>query len=420
MSSTKSENDELLARNTAQSFESSHATQPAVGSTQMPTDAMAKNFQHPLERAVGNWFVPGNRMEIFQNGCEIFPPMLEAIDNARSSIQFTTYVYWRGDIAQRFAQAFARAAERGVTVKVLLDSHGCQKMSDEYIRLMEQAGVEVRWFRPLSRLDIWNVDNRTHRKVLVCDDETGFTGGVGIADEWDGDARNPDEWRDTHCRIRGPAVLQLRAAFNDNWSEAGEWQSNPTDVDPISYSDGVPLMTVRSDSTVGWTDMATLIRIMIDRAESEILLVSAYFVPDPPLLRLMCDAVARGVTLRILIPGPYTDSRLSQLAGSTAVEELLKAGAEVYKYQKTMLHAKLAVIDRCATLLGSPNLNRRSMGKDEECCVVALSEPLAEQLRERFDADCAEADRLDAATWAKRPLGRRIAEWGANLLIDQL
>lgn len=381
---------------------------------------MANKFQHPLERAVGNCFVPGNRVDILQNGCEIFPPMLEAINGADRSIQFTTYVYWRGDIAQQFAQAFARAAERGVSVKVLLDSHGCQKMSKQYLDCMKDGGVEIRWFRPLSRFDIWNVDNRTHRKILVCDDQIAFTGGVGIADEWDGDARNPDEWRDTHCRIQGPAALHLCAAFKDNWSEAGDWQNDSCEVDPDSFADGIPIMTVRSDSTVGWTDMATLIRILIERAESEILLVSAYFVPDPPMLSLMHDALRRGVVLKILIPGPHTDSRLSQLAGSPAVEALLNAGAEVFKYQKTMLHAKLAIIDGCTTLLGSPNLNRRSMGKDEECCVVMLSNSIAQILRERFNVDSKDAEKLDAERWANRGRFRRIKERCASLLISEL
>lgn len=386
----------------------------------MPSDNIEDRFRHPLERAVGNWFVPGNRVDILQNGNEIFPAMLEAINDAEWSIQFTTYVYWRGDIAQQFAQAFARAAERGVSVRVLLDSHGCKKMSREYLDCMENGGVEIRWFRPLSRFDIWNVDNRTHRKILVCDDQIAFTGGVGIADEWDGDARNPDEWRDTHCRIQGPAALQLCAAFKDNWSEAGDWQSDSCDVEADLYPDGVPIMTVRSDSTVGWTDMATLIRVLIERAQSEILLVSAYFVPDPPMMRLMRNALERGVVIRILIPGPYTDSRLSQLAGSSAVEELLKAGAEIYKYQKTMLHAKLAMVDGCTTLLGSPNLNRRSMGKDEECCVVILSESIAEQLRERFELDCKDAEKLDFESWANRGLFRRLKERCVRSLISEL
>lgn len=373
-----------------------------------------------LERSVGDVFLDGNDVNIFHNGDEIFPPMLDAIESASHSIKLATYVYWQGDIADKFADALAAAARRGVKVKVLLDAHGAKKIKDSHVDAMQSAGVEVRWFRPLATWKLWRLDKRTHRKLLICDDQVGFTGGVGIADEWGGDARNPDEWRDIHASLRGPAVSQLHAAFWENWCEAGDWQEDRPEEYPSPQPDGLPVMTVRSESTLDWTNIATLVRTLVQAAKTEIVLVTAYFAPDPVLLKLLVEALERGVAVKILVPGPYTDSRLSQLAGGPSVETLLAEGAQVWEYQKTMLHTKLAVIDGHTSLIGSPNLNHRSMGKDEECCVVILAEDVAERLLQKFSDDCADARALDAGDWSNRGLLRRLAERLAGTIIEEL
>lgn len=170
-------------------------------------------YKRLLEQSLGIPFTSGNKVEILKNGIEIFPSMLEAIRNAKERVEFLTYVYWSGDIAEEFAAALSKKAQEGVEVYVILDSFGCASISDELISMMEESGVEIEWFRPVVRLKIWKSDNRTHRKVLICDGDVAFTGGVGIAEEWEGDARNENEWRETHFRIEGPAVYGLQAAF---------------------------------------------------------------------------------------------------------------------------------------------------------------------------------------------------------------
>ncbi len=154
--------------------------------------------------------------------------MLEAIAGAEHTIDLLTFVYWRGEIGTTFAEALSERALSGVRVRVLLDAWGAHPLDRVLIDMMEDAGVRVRWFRPLHRLRPTKANHRTHRKVMVVDEETGFTGGVGIADEWNGDARNEKEWRDTHFRVRGPAVDGLRAAFLDNWIETDPELFEPT------------------------------------------------------------------------------------------------------------------------------------------------------------------------------------------------
>lgn len=382
--------------------------------------ANIESYRDALEYALGIPFVGGNRLTALQNGDQIFPAMLEAIDAAKHRVDFVTFVYWSGRIADKFADALASAASRDVRVRVLLDAFGCKSMEDRIIGQLVSAGVEVRWFRPLSTFRIWRIDKRTHRKILVVDDAVGFTGGVGIADEWTGQARDSSEWRDTHLRIEGPAAVGLRAALIDNWNASGDWVWDEPLNAKFEHADDTQVQVVRSASTIGWTDMAAVIRSLIALSAGRIRLVTAYFVPDPPTLKQLIEAIERGVKVELLVPGKHTDSRLSQLAGNQAVEQLLCAGASIWQYEKTMLHAKTVVVDDLACCIGSPNLNRRSMGKDEECCVIALSRPLAAQLNDEFDRDCQDATQMNFESWRRRGWALRLQERAARVLIEHL
>lgn len=138
----------------------------------------------------GSNSIPGNRVETLVNGNQIFPSMLQAIRNAKNTITFETYIYWRGDIADQFADVLSQKAREGVSVKVLLDWIGSVPMDEGLVQRMQSPGVEVVKFRPVSWSTVDRVNNRTHRKLLIVDGRIGFTGGVGIGDEWNGDARS--------------------------------------------------------------------------------------------------------------------------------------------------------------------------------------------------------------------------------------
>src|SRR5205809_2963025 len=176
-------------------------------------------FRRSMGALLGPQLVGGNRVEALINGDRIFPAMLDAIRSARKTITFETYIYWSGDVGKAFADALAERAKSGVRVHILLDWVGSQKIKAEYLQQMEGAGVEIRKYHPPRWYNINKLNNRTHRKLLVVDGRVGFTGGVGIADEWSGDAQDEDHWRDTHYRLEGPAVAQMQAAFVDNWTK---------------------------------------------------------------------------------------------------------------------------------------------------------------------------------------------------------
>lgn len=386
------------------------------------TEISQSSFKHQaqLELALGQPFVMGNTVQDLQNGDEIFPAMLDAIRSATECIDFMTFVYWQGSIAREFATALSEQARAGLRVRVLLDAYGARIIEAELVSQMESAGVDLRWFRPLSTWRIWRSDKRTHRKVLVCDQRVGYIGGVGIADEWRGKARDASEWRDCHFEIQGAAVRGLRGAFLDNWNEAGDWSHDLACTAHEPVDGKVPMQVVRASTTIGWTDIATLVRTLIQIAEHRLVVVTAYFSPDDKMVNMLCDAVKRGVDVDVLTAGHHTDSRLSQLAGQRHYAKLLEGGVTLRQYQRTMLHSKLILVDDEVCCLGSANMNHRSLSKDEECCVVALSADLNNTLIREYEKDCADSDTLSLTDWQARSWWQRQQERLAGLLVEQL
>ncbi len=377
-------------------------------------------YQQALVQATGSPFLPHNDIEILHNGVQIFPAMLRAIEQAESLVEFATFVYWTGPIARVFAEALASKAANGCEVRVLLDAFGAKRMPRALHRQMQQSGVSLRWFRPLSSWRVWRHDKRMHRKLLICDGAIAFTGGVGIAGQWEGDARNTKEWRDTQVEVRGPSVLAMRAAFLENWNEAGSWAFEPVRPELPEQSGSSDVQVVRSSSTIGWTDASTVTRTLIAIARTQIVAETAYFNPDERLVEVLLEAIERGVCVQLLLPGKQCDSRMSQLAGAWAVERLGRAGARISFYSRTMLHCKWLVIDEAVTCVGSANFNYRSMGKDEELNLIIEDERVAASLLEKFADDREDSDALNIEEWQRRSLGRKILEKLVRLFKEQL
>jgi cardiolipin synthase len=367
-----------------------------------------------LESILGTPATTGNAVRVLRNGVEIFPAMLEAIDAAEQSVDLVTFVYWQGDIAQRFADALARAARRGCRVRVLLDAVGARKLDEVLIDEMERAGCDVRWFRPVTEgtPDIGGANHRTHRKILVCDAEVGFIGGVGIADEWDGDARNEHEWRDTHLRIEGPAVRGLQAGFIDNWADENDDGFEPSDerLVPDHRPGATTMSVIRGSAETGASELWRLMLTLVSCARERITVATAYFNPDERLMGALCDAVTRGVHVTILVPGEHADKRFVRLAGEATYSELLEAGVEIRTYEISMMHAKVVTVDGAVASVGSANVNRRSTQFDEEANVVLFDPELVEVLDSHLREDLASSHELDPAEWAERGLLQRAGE----------
>jgi cardiolipin synthase A/B len=381
-----------------------------------PTDAERsttdQRFRRLLEGVIGVPATEGNRVDVLRNGDEIFPAILDALENARHTIDLLTFVYWRGDIGVEIADRLCDRATAGVRVRVLLDAWGAHPIDQDLVAKMEDCGVQVRWFRPFRRFGLRHANHRTHRKVIVVDEEVAFTGGVGIADEWRGDARNEDEWRDTHFRLRGPAVDGLRSAFLDNWLETDpSLFDERVDRFPEQPQDGPSVIQcVRGASESGRSDVATLFAALLQSARERVRIATAYFVPDEDLSEKLIDAVERGVEVEILLPGPHADKRFVQLAGEARYDELLEAGVKIWNFQPSMLHAKVMTVDGAVANIGSANLNARSTLHDEEINLVVLDAAITEILDRQFDEDLERSEQIEPGRWRSRSLAQRVFE----------
>ena len=286
------------------------------------------------------------------------------------------------------------------------------RSSATLIVLLEDAGVSVRWFRPLRRPRLSQLNHRTHRKVLIVDEATAFTGGVGIADEWLGNAENEHCWRDTHFRITGPAVDGLRAAFLDNWSETDpEIFDGVVDRFPDQPQPGsATVQCIRGASEAGNSDIYTLFRTLLQLAQHRVRVATAYFVPDAEIIDRMTCAARRGVDIDLLLPGPHADKRFVQLASEGTYAVLLGAGVKVWNFQPSMLHAKIMTVDGIVANVGSANLNARSTKLDEEVNLVAIDPQLATLLDRQFDDDLDRSVRMKAGRWERRSPFQRLVE----------
>lgn len=378
-------------------------------------------FLRSMSVLLGPALESGNRIETLRNGDEIFPAMLRAIRSARASITFESYIYWSGDVGREFARALSERAQQGVKVLVLLDAVGSNRLDRESIEAMRRAGVEVEFYHPVKWYTLGRLNNRTHRKLLVVDGRTGFTGGVGIADKWSGHAQDPDHWRDTHYRIEGPVVAQMQAAFVDNWTKVTGRILHTADFFPPPQRAGAQMAQIFHSSVEGGAESMHLMYLLsIAAAQSSIELAMAYFAPDDMAMDALLAALHRGVKVRILLPGPITDAQFVQNASRARWGDILAAGGEIYQYQPTMFHCKVLVVDGLWTSVGSTNFDTRSFRLNDEANLNVYDSALAQQQVGIFNEDLAHARRVTLAEWQNRPLRQKIADRLAGLLGPQL
>ena len=378
-------------------------------------------FLRSMGVLLGPALVGGNKVDTLLNGEQIFPAMLDAIRSAKKTITFETYIYWSGNVGRAFANAISERAKAGVKVHVLIDWIGSQKMEKQLIDEMKDAGVEIEKYHPLAWYTLDRLNNRTHRKLLVVDGLVGFTGGVGIADEWDGHAQDRDHWRDTHYRIEGPAVAQMQAAFLDNWTKVSGVVLHGDAYFPPQRERGDLHAQVFKSSVDGGAESTHLMYLLsIAAATKSIDLEMAYFVPDALTLAMLDAAMKRRVKVRIIMPGPITDASLVRRASRSTWGQILQAGAEIYEFQPTMFHCKVLVIDGVWTSVGSTNFDNRSFRLNDEANLNIYDRAFAQAQIAVFEADRARSRRITFADWASRPWTERAWEKFLGLFGAQL
>ena len=339
----------------------------------------------------GPTMTPGNRIELLENGDEVFPAMLAAISSARRTVNFEAYIFWSGEVGTRFLDALAERAAHGVAVRVLLDAVGSSgrhlKASD--VDGLRRAGCRVEFFHSYKPWMIWVLNHRNHRRVLVVDGTVGFTGGVGFADQWRGDADSHEHWRDTQVRVEGPAVRGLQRAFQENWSEVtGEPLVGDEFFPALAQAGSSSVAVVPSSPLAAMSGAERVYAISLAAAAKEIWIANSYFLPDETTAGLLIAAVKRGVDVRVIVPSDeHNDVPATKAAGRSSFGPLLEGGVKIFEYQPTMFHVKTMVVDGIFSTVGSANLDDRSFHLNEEINLFVYDAAFAGLMKERYQHD---------------------------------
>lgn len=378
-------------------------------------------FRREIGTMLGPPVIDGNAVIDYQNGAEIFPAMLQAIRSAKRSVNLETYIYWSGDISKKFIAALTERARAGVKVRVLADWAGSTRMKQSAVEALRAGGVRFEYFHPLRWYSLDRVNNRSHRKLLVVDGRVAFNGGVGIADAWNGNADDPEHWRDMQFRVEGPAAQQMQAIFEDNWvTTTGEVLLGPDYYPDVAPAGNSPVQAFASSPEGGSENMQLMYLAAINGARQSIDLEAAYFVPDDLTLTALRDALKRGVAIRLVVPGPYVDSHVVSRASQAQWGAMLQAGAKIYRWQPSLLHNKLMVVDGYLTLAGSANFDNRSFQLNDEANINIYDAAFAAHMTDVVNADIARSKPLTYTQWRQRRWRQRMLDWLAAQTASQL
>jgi cardiolipin synthase len=381
----------------------------------------SEDFLDTMAGAAGVPFARGNTLKLLNNGDEFYPEMLAAIKTATRSITIEAYIYWAGEIGMTFAKALAEAAQRGVRVKVLVDAVGSASVGQEILQILEKGGCHLAWYNPFHLTTLRRINNRTHRKSLICDGQVGFTGGAGIADHWTGNAQDAKHWRDLQIRLEGPAVRPLQSGFAQNWLEATSeliwgpyFYPAPLEVGRLS------VQTVMSSPETGASTVHVMYYVAISSARKTIDIANPYFVPDHVAIDLFRDAAKRGVRVRVMVAGISNDTWITRKNSLRLYGTLLDAGIELYEYNRTMMHHKTMIVDGLWSTVGTANFDNRSFSHNEESNISLCDEGFARELTDTFEKDMAVCQRVTKEQWQRRGLFEKGLEALASFVQDQV
>ncbi|HUQ68924.1 MAG TPA: cardiolipin synthase [Planctomycetaceae bacterium] len=373
------------------------------------------------QKVAGTKATVGNRVELFQNTHAAMNSIIRAVEAAEQSIHLEYYIWQPDRIGTKLRDLLIEKARAGVKVRFLYDALGSLRLGQSFFRPMLDAGIEVASFVPGQTFrERWSINLRSHRKIVLVDGVTGFTGGMNIGDEYLGRSKHFGFWRDAHLRLDGPTVLQLQEVFAVDWLYAtGEDLNGPELFPPPRDAGTVDAQVVAGGPDLPESVFHTLMFAGINEARHSATLATSYFVPTPAFSSALCAAALRGVRTRVLVSGPVT-YWMTYHAGRSFYDELLAAGVEVYEYTRGQQHSKTLTIDRCWSLVGTPNFDPRSVYLNFEVGVVLYDENIADQLDHQFDTDLKDASRIERDEWAKRSIGRKLIENGCRMFAPVL
>jgi cardiolipin synthase A/B len=371
-------------------------------------------FVRQLEALASSRAVANTRIEPLPNGVNFYEAEIQAIAQAQKSIDWVAYIFAKGEIAQRMVDALTERARAGVEVNLAIDAVGSFSMPKKFFASLTQAGGHVRWFHPV-RWNNWpRANNRTHRELIVIDGKVGFIGGAGVADHWWHGVKKQAPWRDTMFKVTGDAVRFLQSSFLENWLESsGEILAGEKYFVAPQNPDGAVSMVVDSSPSQGGSTRARILfQTLICSAEKSLKITTPYFLPDRSLIRELVRAIEeRNVRVQILVPGRHSDHGMTRSSSRATYGDLLEAGAEIYEYQPTMIHAKIMIVDDLWCVVGSTNMDHRSFGWNDEVNLAVMDASLAAKLNANFEEDLANSHRETLQEWERRSFAERGMEW---------
>jgi cardiolipin synthase A/B len=352
-------------------------------------------------------------LAVFKNGPSFYSAELETIRGARQSVNLEAYIFQKSKIGSLFLEALTERARSGVQVNVVLDAFGSAGITLKYFRPLLEADGKVSWYNGPRWYRLMQLDNRTHRELLIVDGEIGFIGGAGIGDNWFSGVRGHPRWRDTMVRVEGEAVPNLQATFAENWLAAcGELLIGDAYFPKIQCLQKTAAMVINSTPTVGGSTRArVLFQLLLASAKRTISITTPYFLPDKSLMQELCRAIReRGVRVRVLVPGRRSDHMVTRNTSRGGYGPLLKAGAEIYEYQPAMIHTKVLCIDELWAVVGSTNFDNRSFGLNDEVNLAVCDPAFTQRLESDMSGDIRESRLVSLEEWRRRPVIERAPE----------
>jgi cardiolipin synthase len=386
-----------------------------------PDDPLdSREFSELLATLTDAQLHSNNRIEVLTNGPCFYQAELDAIANARETINLEAYIFHKGEIGAKFRDALTERARAGVKVKLIIDFIGSFSLRKSWFRELIDAGGRVEWYHS-PRLDLIPlINNRTHRELMVVDGEVGFIGGAGIDDHWYKSSTGDPRWRDTVCRVTGPAVTSLQSVFAENWLRcSGEILASAHYFRDGAAGAGSIAMIVNSTPAAGSTRARILFQMLIACARKRVYITTPYFLPDRSARKAVRKAIReRGVDVRILTPGAHSDHMLTRGSSERLYGSLLKAGARIYEYRPAMIHAKVLIADDVWSVVGSTNFDHRSFELNDEVNMAVCDPAVAARLRRDFEKDLQESAEITYEDWRKHQK-YRFYDWLGALIAKQ-
>ncbi|HET8546734.1 MAG TPA: phospholipase D-like domain-containing protein [Bryobacteraceae bacterium] len=357
-------------------------------------------------------------IEVLTNGESYYPNELDAIRGARHSINLEAYIFKDGKVAREFVRTLVERAKAGVKVNLLVDALGSPTMTSEKLKPLTDAGGRAAWYNSVRWYTWPNINNRTHRELVIIDGTIGFIGGAGWADHWLHREKDDPRWRDTMVRVSGEIVTGLQSAFAENWLEATGEILTGREYFPMVRPAGSDkaLIVASAPSSGRSTEARVLFQTLLASAQRRIWITTPYFLPDAGIRKELIRAIKeRHVDVQILVPGHRSDHAMTRNSSRALYGELLQNGAKIYEYQPAMIHAKTLVVDSLWSVAGSTNMDSRSFNINDEINLAVADTTVAARLEQDFRNDVSQSHQITYDQWKRRPMIERAQEWFGSL-----